>query len=163
MRDVLKARYLLLGMGFFAMYNGLLYNEFFAIPNDWFGSCYNTTSRLAPGDPGNPTYNYTDPYLETWDCVYPFGVDPAWYISPDLLTVTNNIKMKIAVIIGIAHMAMGVSVKGLNAIYFGNYQTLVFEVFTGLVIMLGLFGWMDFLIFAKWTYPMHAYSTLPAD
>jgi len=34
-------RYLLLMMGFFSMFTGLLYNEFFAIPNDWFGSCYN--------------------------------------------------------------------------------------------------------------------------
>jgi V-type H+-transporting ATPase subunit a len=27
-------------MGFFSCYNGLLYNEWFAIPYDWFGSCY---------------------------------------------------------------------------------------------------------------------------
>lgn len=27
-------------MGFFATYNGLVYNEFFAIPMDLFGSCY---------------------------------------------------------------------------------------------------------------------------
>ena len=31
-------------MGFFSCYNGLLYNEFFAIPNDWFGSCYDITA-----------------------------------------------------------------------------------------------------------------------
>lgn len=29
-------------MGFFSCYNGLLYNEWFAIPYDWFGSCYQT-------------------------------------------------------------------------------------------------------------------------
>jgi V-type H+-transporting ATPase subunit a len=38
---VLKARYLLLLMGVFAFYNGLIYNEAFAIPIDFFGSCYN--------------------------------------------------------------------------------------------------------------------------
>jgi V-type H+-transporting ATPase subunit a len=37
---VLKARYLLLLMGVFAFYNGLIYNEAFAIPIDFFGSCY---------------------------------------------------------------------------------------------------------------------------
>lgn len=37
----LMGRYLLLMMGFFSMFTGLLYNEFFAIPNDWFGTCYN--------------------------------------------------------------------------------------------------------------------------
>jgi V-type H+-transporting ATPase subunit a len=37
---VLPLRYVIFMMGFFACYNGLLYNEFFAIPNDWFGSCF---------------------------------------------------------------------------------------------------------------------------
>lgn len=37
---------------------------------------------------------------------------------------------------------------------------LVFEVITGLIILNGLFGWMDFLIIFKWAgYPMNAYST----
>ena len=36
----LKMRYILVMMGFFSMYNGLLYNEYFAIPNDWFGTCF---------------------------------------------------------------------------------------------------------------------------
>jgi V-type H+-transporting ATPase subunit a len=48
------------------------------------------------------------------DCVYPFGVDPAWYLSGSLLTFTNNFKMKLAVIIGVIHMAIGVCVKGAN-------------------------------------------------
>jgi len=30
-------------MGFFSVYMGLIYNEFFAIPYDWFGTCYDTT------------------------------------------------------------------------------------------------------------------------
>jgi V-type H+-transporting ATPase subunit a len=40
MVEAQKARYMFAMMGFFAIYNGLLYNEFFAIPNDFFGSCY---------------------------------------------------------------------------------------------------------------------------
>lgn len=38
----LSLRYMVMMMGFFSMYNGLLYNEFFAITNDWFGTCYNS-------------------------------------------------------------------------------------------------------------------------
>ncbi len=97
------------------------------------------------------------------DCVYPFGVDPAWYLSPNILTFTNNIKMKIAVIIGVFHMTMGVVVKGFNAVYFKRWMVLVFEVFTGLIILLGMFGWMDFLVFSKWTYTMYPYSTVESD
>lgn len=96
------------------------------------------------------------------NCVYPFGVDPAWFISPQMLTLTNNIKMKLAVIIGVIHMAIGVLVKGANSIYFHNKYDLYFEVFTGLIILLGLFGWMDLLIFSKWTYVMNPYSSDPA-
>lgn len=57
---ILKFRYLLMLMGMFSMYNGLLYNEFFAIPNDWFGSCFNTTVRnstlnnFGSGPAGDP-------------------------------------------------------------------------------------------------------------
>jgi V-type H+-transporting ATPase subunit a len=49
MEGILKMRYILLMMGFFAMYNGLIYNEFFAIPMQIFGSsCYeNEVKALA--------------------------------------------------------------------------------------------------------------------
>jgi len=67
---ILKCRYVLLLMGMFAMYNGMLYNEFFAIPNDWFGSCYNMTMRNTTanntGSTDNPSANF----------VYPPNLDP---------------------------------------------------------------------------------------
>lgn len=98
------------------------------------------------------------------DCVYPFGTDPAWYLSPNMLTFVNSIKMRMAVIIGVAHMCMGISVKGLNAIYRGQYLVLFFEVMTGLIILIGLFGWMDFLIIYKWAfYPLNMFSTQPVE
>ena len=37
---LLYLRYFLVMAGFFAMYNGLIYNEFFAITTNFFGSCY---------------------------------------------------------------------------------------------------------------------------
>ena len=53
--------------------------------------------------------------------------------------------MKLSVILGVLHMSMGVVIKGMNAVYFRRYEDLVFEVITGLIILLGLFGWMDVL------------------
>jgi len=96
-------------MGIFAFYNGLIYNEFFAIPFEMFGSCYdeemtvitnkvNTTSTeghliLDPMDFGYKKLSD--------DCVYTFGVDPRWFQSTQNLAFTNNLKMKIAVILAI--------------------------------------------------------------
>ena len=70
-----QLRYLFTMMGFYAAYNGLIYNEVFAIPVEFFPSCY--TSYSYP-------MNWTDPY-SPWtyhrkfdDCVYDIGVDPRW-------------------------------------------------------------------------------------
>ena len=164
---ILQLRYLFFLMGCFSCYTGLLYNEWFAISADWFGSCFDTSTVCLDTDTNcNPSFlpvgctNYPAESCNM-DCVYPFGVDPAWSLSPQLLTYTNNIKMKLSVIIGVIHMSIGICVKGSNSIYFGRMLDLIFEVFTGLIILLGLFGWMDLLIFSKWTYSMNPYSIDP--
>ena len=96
---LLFARYFLVLMGFFAMYNGLIYNEFFAIPIDLFGSCYSQDVY---------SYNSSDPYSAVGyhrlnsECVYPVGFDPRWQQSTNFLTLSNSIKMKIAVILGVS-------------------------------------------------------------
>ena len=65
-----------------------------------------------------------------------------------------------SVIIGVFHMSIGISVKGFNAVFNSEKLVLIFEVIGGLVILLGLFGWMDFLIIYKWAwYTMDPYST----
>lgn len=58
-------------------------------------------------------------------------------------------------------MSMGIIVKGFNSCFRGQSMVFWFEVVTGLVILNGLFGWMDFLILSKWLYPLNAYSTNP--
>lgn len=40
LKAALKARYILLFMGFFAFYNGWMYNDFLSLPLNLFGSCY---------------------------------------------------------------------------------------------------------------------------
>jgi vacuolar-type H+-ATPase subunit I/STV1 len=62
--------------------------------------------------------------------------------------------MKLSVIFGVLHMCIGIATKGGNAVYFRQWATLICEVATGFVILLGLFGWMDLLIYAKWFYPL---------
>jgi V-type H+-transporting ATPase subunit a len=151
-------RYLVLLMGIMACYCGFIYNEWFAIPTEFFASCYNGESRMQ----WNATQ--TDGTLEntsviagefvflrkSFDCVYPFGQDPVWGLTTNKLNLSNNIKMKLAVIMGVLHMSIGIIIKGTNTIYFGRWADFWTEVAAGLCILLGLFGWMDALVIAKW-------------
>ena len=84
------------------------------------------------------------------DCVYPFGLDPAWSVSENYLNYTNSLKMKIAVIIAVVHMTLGVFVKATNSLYYKRYMEFVFEFIPQLIFMTLLFAYMDFLIIFKW-------------
>lgn len=87
------------------------------------------------------------------DCVYPIGFDPKWYMSTNGLTYMNSMKMKLAVILGVAQMCLGILMKGLNAIHFGSFIDFVFEFVPQIILMLCLFGYMDALIIVKWLMP----------
>jgi V-type H+-transporting ATPase subunit a len=65
-------------MGFFSTFIGFIYNDFTSIPIELFTSCIGK------------------------DCAYPFGVDYKWYNGKNLLSNMNSVKMKIAVIFGVA-------------------------------------------------------------
>ncbi len=86
MYGILSARYLILLMGFFATFCGILYNDFASMPIEIFGgSCYNANTNA-----------------HTPDCVYPIGVDYHWYYAKNEIGFVNSLKMKIAVILGVS-------------------------------------------------------------
>lgn len=94
--DVYNYRYLLLMMGIFAFYSGWIYNEFFSIPLNVFGSCY---GHAEPEEHAGRIEG----------CVYPFGFDPKWIRASNELNFFNSYKMKFAVIIGVLQMTGGSS------------------------------------------------------
>ena len=57
--------------------------------------------------------------------------------------------MKMSVIFGVIHMTFGILMKGTNMIYYCKCFELLTEVVSGLVILGGMFGWMDALILKK--------------
>jgi len=94
---VLPARYLFLLQGFFAFYAGIIYNDFMAVPFNLFGSCY-----------PRPEEGHHGPLMkEDRDCNYPLGVDPGWYGTNNELTFLNSLKMKLSIVLGVAHMTFG--------------------------------------------------------
>jgi V-type H+-transporting ATPase subunit a len=146
---VFGARYMILLMGAFAVYAGLIYNDFFALGLNLFGSSFKwalgleTESGTVAERTGSCTYGDSS-------CVYPFGVDPAWHISSNELLFFNSMKMKMSVILGIAQMTVGICLKGLNAYYFKEQLDFLFEFLPMIVFDMCFFGYMVLLIFMKW-------------
>jgi V-type H+-transporting ATPase subunit a len=96
-------RYLFLMMGFFAMFCGLIYNEFFAIPMSIFGSSdYEDEVKMIDNTGRFGYVRRFDANTTNYPThVYPFGFDPVWFRSDQLLSYTNNFKMKLAVVYAI--------------------------------------------------------------
>ena len=84
-------------MGFFALYAGFIYNDFLSINLNLFGSCYESSSNVK--------LNWESKRKE--NCVYIFGLDPIWGLASNEISFVNSLKMKLGVILGVAHMTLG--------------------------------------------------------
>lgn len=74
-------RYIVLLMGLFSMYTGLIYNDIFSISMNIFGSSWTGTEAVIDWDDKkitlDPKYNYTQtPYF--------MGIDPVWQVREPL-------------------------------------------------------------------------------
>jgi V-type H+-transporting ATPase subunit a len=126
---------MLLLMGLFATFCGLIYNEFLGLPIGLFASVW---SKTASG-------------RVEQDGVYAFGIDTAWHHASNDLVFLNSFKMKVSVIFGITQMIGGVLLKGCNCLFFKQKTEFYFEFIPQLLFMLSIFGYLQFLIMYKWT------------
>lgn len=130
-------------MGLFSFFCGWMYNDFMSIPIELIDSCYTDGLdglRIRP------------------DCVYPFGIDPKWYTATNELTFMNSFKMKLAVILGVAQMLLGIFLRFFNAKDFADYAEFIAQ----FVLMCCWFGYMNLLIIGKWLTNYHDTSKAPA-
>ena len=77
-------------------------------------------------------------------------MDPIWNRSSNELAFVNSFKMKLAVILGVTQMVMGIFMKGWNALYFKSKLDFFFEFLPQLCFMVFMFGYMILMIFIKW-------------
>lgn len=133
---MLPYRFLFFGLGFFACFCGLIYNDFLGITWKLFPSCFVRRHKRFERD-GD-------------DCVYWLGFDSVWAQSQQEISFSNSYKMKLSIIVGVIHMVVGICMKGVNAFHFGKYVDFLFEFLPQLVFMLCTFGYMCFAIVAKW-------------
>ncbi|XP_062840217.1 V-type proton ATPase 116 kDa subunit a 1 isoform X3 [Anolis carolinensis] len=154
---IFSGRYIILLMGSFSIYTGLIYNDCFSKSLNMFGSSWSVRPMFTKE-------NWTEDLLREYPVLqldpasegvfggpYPFGIDPIWNIASNKLTFLNSFKMKMSVILGIIHMMFGVTLSLLNHIYFKKPLNIYLGFIPEIIFMSSLFGYLVILIFYKWT------------
>lgn len=156
MQTCFDGRYIILLMGIFSIYTGIIYNEFFAIPLDIFGSRwkYTNDSEMACGidNCDNPT-DVLPPLSP-----YPIGFDPAWKASKTGLLFFNSYKMKLSIVLGVSQMVMGIILSYRNANFFKQRLEILYVFIPQMIFMNAIFGYLVFLIILKWLINANAAS-----
>ncbi|XQJ27221.1 vacuolar proton translocating ATPase subunit A, putative [Leishmania guyanensis] len=148
---IFGGRYLLLLMGFFAVYMGLLYNDMFGFSIEIFTSAYRWP-QLPPDGPDGivyPSFPTGRPSVKPYSPVA-FGIDSAWSETENKLEFYNSIKMKCSVIIGVTQMMAGVVISLTNYMYFHDNIKVWFRFVPEVVFLSCTFGYMCVLIIVKW-------------
>ncbi|XP_063837721.1 V-type proton ATPase 116 kDa subunit a 1-like [Ostrinia nubilalis] len=140
-------RYVILMMGMFSIYAGFIYNDCFSKPFNMMGSYWlNHYTRTELADFEQLDLN---PSLDTRK-VYWFGIDPVWALSANHIMVTNSIKMKLSIIVGVVHMIFGIVLSLFDHMYFKRYYAIVLEFIPQILFLTCIFFWLVFMIFFKW-------------
>ncbi|KAM7382281.1 hypothetical protein PAMA_012914 [Pampus argenteus] len=156
---VFAGRYIILLMGIFSIYTGIIYNDCFSKSLNMFGSGWSVRAMFV-----NKRTNWTvqmlnetavlqlDPAVPgVFNGPYPLGIDPIWNIATNKLTFLNSFKMKMSVILGVIHMLFGVSLSLFNHLYFKKPLNIFLGFIPEIVFMASLFGYLILLVFYKWT------------
>ncbi|KAL9244714.1 hypothetical protein vseg_018459 [Gypsophila vaccaria] len=143
MEMLFGGRYVVLLMSLFSIYCGLLYNEFFSVPFHIFGpSAYKCSDATCSDARTAGLVKYLDPY--------PFGVDPSWRGSRTELPFLNSLKMKMSIVLGVAHMNLGIILSYFNGRFFKNSLDIRYQFIPQMIFLNSLFGYLSFLIILKW-------------
>ncbi|XP_004462195.1 V-type proton ATPase 116 kDa subunit a 4 isoform X2 [Dasypus novemcinctus] len=150
-------RYLILLMGIFSIYTGLIYNDCFSKSLNIFGSSWSVRPMFRNGTWTTQVME-TSPVLQLDPAIpgvysgnpYPFGIDPIWNIASNKLTFLNSYKMKMSVILGIVQMVFGVILSLFNHVYFRKTLNITLQFIPEMIFILCLFGYLVFMIIFKW-------------
>lgn len=142
-------RYIILLMGIFSMYTGLIYNDMFSKSLNIFGSSW--TIRLNETTAIDDHVMQLDPRENYDGKPYPFGMDPVWQVAPlNKIIFHNAFKMKISIIFGVIHMLFGVCISLYNHRYFKNKISITMEFIPQVIFLVFLFFYMTLMMFIKW-------------
>uniref|UniRef100_A0A673XDB3 V-type proton ATPase subunit a n=1 Tax=Salmo trutta TaxID=8032 RepID=A0A673XDB3_SALTR len=151
-----EGRYIILMMGLFSVYTGLIYNDCFSKSLNIFGSGWSVRAMFTDQQWTNETLQTNtllilDPNVSgVFVGPYPFGIDPIWNMAVNRLSFLNSYKMKMSVIIGVVHMSFGVVLSVFNHLHFKQRFNISLLFLPELLFLLCLFGYLVFMIIYKW-------------
>ncbi|KFP76641.1 V-type proton ATPase 116 kDa subunit a isoform 2, partial [Apaloderma vittatum] len=156
MKMLFEGRYVILLMGLFSIYTGLIYNDCFSKSVNIFGSGWNVSAMFEQqvwslDDLKQNPFLALDPNVTgVYNGAYPFGIDPIWNLASNRLSFLNSFKMKMSVIFGVTHMTFGVVLGVFNHLHFKKKYNIYLVFLPELLFMMCIFGYLVFMIFFKW-------------
>ncbi|XP_059177285.1 V-type proton ATPase 116 kDa subunit a1-like isoform X2 [Physella acuta] len=141
-------RYIILLMGAFSVYTGMIYNDIFSKSFNIFGSKWYPHGledldhvEDVQLDPITTHYNMTS---------YAIGIDPVWQPSTNKIMFLNSLKMKMAIILGVIQMLFGICLQVFNHIHFKSYIDIFIRFIPELLFLGCLFGYLVSQVIYKW-------------
>ncbi|TIA83545.1 hypothetical protein E3P77_00565 [Wallemia ichthyophaga] len=134
-------RYIILLMGAFSIYTGLLYNDMFSRSLHIFTSAFSFPDP-SPGQSTVEADQVRDPYI--------FGLDPAWHGAENSLVFTNSLKMKMSIVMGVIHMSFAICLNIPNYLREKKPEYIVAEWLPQMLFLNSIFGYLVVCIVVKW-------------
>lgn len=144
-------RYIMLMMGIFSMYTGLVYNDVFSKGFTPFDSAWEYPEEGRPEVTGHLKGSYR----------YPFGMDWAWHGSENDLLFSNSYKMKLSILMGWVHMTFALMFSLVNARHFKKPIDIWGNFVPGMIFFQSIFGYLSFCIVYKWSIDWNAIGQNP--
>ena len=144
-------RYIMLMMGMFSMFTGLVYNDVFSQSFDIFESSWSWPE---------PKGNDATASLKK-DYRYPFGLDPGWHGTDNDLLFSNSYKMKLSIVMGWAHMTYSLCLSFANARFYKSKVDIWGNFVPGMLFFQAIFGYLVFCIIYKWSIDWYAIGKSP--
>ncbi|KAF8520194.1 H+-ATPase subunit [Hysterangium stoloniferum] len=139
-------RYIILLMGLFSIYTGLMYNDIFSKSLHIWTSGWDFLDSIHGVPNGH---------------VYPFGLDPGWHGAENALVFTNSYKMKMSIIIGVIHMTFAICLQVPNHLHFKRTFSIWAEFVPQVLFLQSIFGYLVVCILYKWSIDWSKASTQP--
>ncbi|EKM83139.1 hypothetical protein AGABI1DRAFT_111634 [Agaricus bisporus var. burnettii JB137-S8] len=142
-------RYIILLMGLFSIYTGLMYNDIFSKSlHIWHsGWTFTEANGTITGESNGHTY--------------PFGVDPGWHGADNALLFTNSYKMKMSIVLGVIHMTFALCLQLPNHIKFKRPLDIWANFVPQMLFLQSIFGYLVVCILYKWSIDWSTATTQP--